>query len=378
VYAVDIVSQPGRMPMTDTARDRDRANKPRPAGLPLVVSVQYLRAVAAGLVVLHHALNIPALAPYYTRSFGTFGVDLFFVISGYIMWATTCDKNIGPAKFWLARVTRVVPLYWIFTTLFIAAALIVPGAMATAAIDPVHVVKSYLFIPAAHPYLGSALPTYTLGWTLNYEMFFYLIFGFCLLQAHRPTRLALLLGTLTLLVLIGLVAAPTGAVASTYTNPMLLEFAAGTLLAWVMPRAKGVSPLLGVVLLATAIAWLTGAYALDASPFVAHSVAAAAALAGALLLEPIARRKISVTGLFLGDASYSIYLAHPFGIRAWQIVFERLIGTGSMLAVAGCVLGAVVVGLGVGVASYLCVERPVLHALRRRERVARQEPAHAA
>ena len=81
-----------------------------PSGIQLVVSVQYLRAIAASLVVLHHALNVPALAPFYVRPIGTFGVDLFFVISGYIMWATTAERHRAPTAFWLARIVRIAPL----------------------------------------------------------------------------------------------------------------------------------------------------------------------------------------------------------------------------------------------------------------------------
>jgi len=338
----------------------------KPAGIPVVITVQYLRALAAGLVVLHHALNVPALAPYYTKPFGTFGVDLFFVISGYIMWATTCGRERGPAKFWRARIARVVPLYWIFTSLFVVVALAVPGAMLTAAIEPAHLLKSYLFIPAEHPRLGGILPTYTLGWTLNYEMFFYFVFGLCLLISHRASRLMLLVGSLTLLVVIGAIGEPRGAIARTYTNPILLEFAAGSVLAWFATSGKGLSPAVGWGLIGAAVVWLAVAYAHDASTFEAHAFPAVAMVAGALVLEPLARERISASSLFLGNASYSIYLAHPFGVRAWYLAFERLIGTASFAAAAAYVLTAVVVGFGAGVASYLFVEKPLIQLTRRR------------
>src|SRR2546429_618295 len=80
---------------------------------PTVVTVQYLRAIAASLVVFHHAMAPPALRSYYPHSFGEFGVDLFFVISGYIMWTTTARGQRGPASFWAARIVRIVPLYWV-------------------------------------------------------------------------------------------------------------------------------------------------------------------------------------------------------------------------------------------------------------------------
>ena len=87
-----------------------------------VVAIQYLRAVAAGLIVFQHAMGIPAFV-HYTAHFGTVGVDLFFVISGFIMWTTTERRERGPVQFWLARIVRIVPLYWIFTVIYVAAAL---------------------------------------------------------------------------------------------------------------------------------------------------------------------------------------------------------------------------------------------------------------
>jgi len=282
------------------------------------------------------------------------------------MWATTSGRERGPGAFWKARIARVVPLYWIFTSIFVAVALAMPGAMQTAAVEPIHLLKSYLFIPAEHPRLGGNLPTYTLGWTLNYEMFFYAVFGVCLLVPRRGFRLALLIGSLALLVLVGSVAQPDGAVAQTYTNPILLEFAAGSLLAWIAPQAGSVRPIIGWALIGGGVSWLAVAYAREVSTFAAHALPAVAMLAGALLLEPLARARINPLGAFLGDASYSIYLAHPFGLRVWHLTFERIVGTGSVVALTSYVLSALVVGLCVGIASYLFVEKPILAAVKRR------------
>ncbi len=99
------------------------------------------------------------------------------MISGFIMWTTTEDQNRGPGAFWLARIVRIVPLYWMFTTAYVMAALLTPASFFIVKLEPAHILKSYLFIPATHPNLGLVAPVYTLGWTLNYEMFFYLLFG---------------------------------------------------------------------------------------------------------------------------------------------------------------------------------------------------------
>jgi exopolysaccharide production protein ExoZ len=327
-----------------------------------IITVQYLRAVAASLVVLHHALATPALAPYYVRQFGTYGVDLFFVISGYIMWSTTANGQRGPLKFWAARIVRIVPLYWFFTTLFVAIALLLPAAVFHAALEPLHVLKSYLFIPAEHPRLGYIWPVYVLGWTLNYEMFFYFVFGLCLFVPHRAMRLAALVAVLVLLVFIGLLVQPRDAIGITYTNPILLEFAAGAVLARVTRHLHDAASGIGWALISGAIIWLVIAYSLEKlpDPIYAHAVPAAAMLAGALVLEPLARRRPIFLGVFFGDASYSLYLSHPFVQRVWYFVLEKALGSTSVAVAAIFSVSAVIVGLAGGAACYLLVEKPVL------------------
>lgn len=103
------------------------------------------------------------------------GVDLFFVISGFIMWWTTSGIEITPGRFMLKRVHRIVPLYWAVTGFYVVVLLVAPRFMQTGALDPAHAIASFLFIPWQHPVLAPAYPLVTPGWTLNYEMFFYVV-----------------------------------------------------------------------------------------------------------------------------------------------------------------------------------------------------------
>jgi exopolysaccharide production protein ExoZ len=349
-----------------------------PARPTTVVTIQYLRAIAASVVVLYHAMSAPSIAVLFPVRIGEFGVDLFFVISGYIMWITTAGSDRGPLAFWGARILRVAPLYWIFTTLYVAIALLRPDAVFNAALEPLHIVKSYLFLPAAHPSLGVIAPVYTLGWTLNYEMFFYLVFGLCLTIPRRMPRLAAMIGALSLLVLIGTAARPSGAVAATYTNPMLLEFAAGIVLGCLASRLD-TRPGIGWALIAIAIAWLVTAHMMQPLPerIAAFGIPAVVMVAGALILEPHARLRPSRFALLLGDASYSIYLAHPFAQRIWYFVFGAVIGTDTPATVALYVVTAIIAGIGGGVVGYLLIERPIVAALRRRRASGLSSPAPA-
>jgi len=329
-----------------------------------VVSIQYLRALAASLVVFHHAMAVSSLAAYYPRPFGLVGVDLFFVISGYIMWRTTADGNRRPLAFWSARLVRIVPIYWIFTTLYILVAIFLPSAVFNAALDPMHIVKSYLFIPAANPRTGDISPVYTLGWTLNYEIFFYFVFGCCLFIQPTVARFGAIIGSLGLLVLIGASVSVHGAIATVYTDPILLEFAAGIVLAQVSSHLARFTAPLGWALIGAAIVWLVVIYGGGAIPgrIVAHGIPAAALVAGGLILETKARVRPSRLGLLLGDASYSIYLAHPFALRVWYFAFVALGGMASLTSGAIFIATAMAIGIAGGVASFLFLERPLLVA----------------
>ena len=329
-----------------------------------VIAIQYLRAVAAGLIAFQHAMGVPAFV-HYAAHFGTVGVDLFFVISGFIMWSTTASHRT-PVKFWLARIVRIVPLYWIFTTLYVAAALIAPESFYVVHLEAAHILKSYLFVPATHPNLGLIAPVYTLGWTLNYEMFFYLLFGFCLFIPSPRLRFAVLAAAFLLLVAGGLLAQPQGAIARTYTDPIMLEFLAGVMLAILSPLLMRCGTMAGLLLLAGAALWVAVVYGFSFVPerIVSHGIPAVTAVAGALMIERAARARPSRLLLMLGDASYSIYLAHPFAQRVLLIAVNRTVG---LVAVSPTfyVLSAFVVGVAGGVVCHFLIERPLLIAGRK-------------
>jgi exopolysaccharide production protein ExoZ len=84
-----------------------------------LASVQYLRAVAALLVVAYHTNNMGLLRPHFTiLGFGGYGVDLFFVISGFIITVTTA-RDTSPGVFFRKRLIRIVPLYWLVTFVYV-------------------------------------------------------------------------------------------------------------------------------------------------------------------------------------------------------------------------------------------------------------------
>ena len=133
-------------------------------------NLQVLRAFAAVSVALYHTFYIlPGM-----QIFGSFGVDVFFVISGYIM-ARILHKS--PDFFLRRRIIRIVPPYWLFTFLIYVVALVAPQLLHTTRATSMELVKSLFFIPYAKPLPGGGKliqPLLGVGWTLSFEMLFYL------------------------------------------------------------------------------------------------------------------------------------------------------------------------------------------------------------
>lgn len=349
--------------------------------LGTVLTLQYLRGIAVVVVVIHHSMLLPA-AHFFPPRLAEFCVDVFFVISGFIMWFTTIDGKRGPGAFWQARLVRVVPLYWIYTTLYILIALAVPSVLNSGTLVPYHLIASYLFIPAEHPTAGGAAPILSLGWTMNYEMFFYFFFGLFLFIRNARVRLPLMIAFFLCFIVAGLVLQPTGAISRTYTDLIMIDFIVGVAFAvWfekliAMPRA------LAWALIAFAVGWLTVVHSLPQLPerFFAHSIPAAVGVAGVLMLETAARKRPNAFLLLLGDASYSIYLAHPFALRAWFIAFTLVVGVETQTKAVVCVVTTAIAGVLGGLISWFVLEKPMLAAIwglirRRRRRRETAAPA---
>jgi exopolysaccharide production protein ExoZ len=323
--------------------------------------IQYLRAVAAmSIVWLHAVYGLPSAverlgAPY----FGASGVDLFFVISGFIMVVSAMWSDVGPGRFFCLRLIRIVPLYWLAT--FAMIGLAAWGHTPRSSYGAAEVATSLLFVPYAPPVpAGSAaLPIVENGWTLNYEMFFYALFALWL-AAPRPLRLTGLLLTLGALVGLGRLAGPfTVGAATAYTSGLLLEFAAGALLGQLWLRGGirlGLLPALSLIALGCyCIAWT--------HPRLVILAGAALILAGSLhpRIGALENRLL----LQLGNASYSLYLTHQFVIDAvvpwWPRLFRHPSWVSTVLYMA-CIL------LLCTIAAWLChlfIERPLTSRLRK-------------
>jgi peptidoglycan/LPS O-acetylase OafA/YrhL len=326
-----------------------------------LVTIQYLRGFAASLIVLDHASAHPMLAGLYDLSFAQVGVDVFFVVSGVIMWITTASRTFDtPSPFWRARIVRIVPLYWLATAAYVASAVLIPSQVFQGQLSAWHVICSLLFIPAQSP-AGLTVPVYSLGWTLNYEMFFYLLFGVCLLARRRSVRLIAVSSLMLGLVCAGLLIRPHNVVAVTYTDPIMLEFLGGVWIGALFLRLRGhTAPAWTGPLTFTAAVVLFAILLPSGTPrAISSGVPALLSIAAALLWESGGARRDHHLGRLLGDASYSIYLAHPFVLRPFFMVASAAVAAPAPGMQLVLVAIAAAIGIFGGVICYRLVERPM-------------------
>lgn len=333
----------------------------------MILSIQYLRAVAAFMVLLYHLhpqLQKMGYVGWWPECLSS-GVDIFFVISGFVMALTTMDRPITPLQFYKNRIARIVPLYWLLTSVMVAFMLAAPSLLQTAALDWRHVIFSYLFIPSPHPVADGLFPVIILGWTLNLEMFFYLLFGALLLLPSRG-RYAIMAALLGLLALAGTLVTQKNTLAGFYTSSVVLEFAYGLLIALAHRRGAHLeAPAALGMLVAGALALIIP----DASGTVARGLVwglpSAMIVFAALSLERRARLKELPLAHLMGDASYSLYLSHGIILAALSVVWRRL---GLDALPGGWILfmlcGTLTATAG-GLATYWLMERPVTRLARR-------------
>lgn len=294
-----------------------------------VVNVQYLRALAAIIVAFSHSAADVARLHGVQVDFplpGPFGVEIFFVISGFIICHANLDRaGQGGAqvlRFLNGRFWRIVPFYWLCTTLYLGVAMLAGGAVNRDSSSIAHIVASYGFLPWPAPD-GRIGPVYALGWSLNFEMFFYAFFAAAMFLRPRWALTALTLFFLGLAALHPYFPEP-GALAF-WSSTYILEFVIGMWLSVLSRRIewRGPSWAFWPVALAT--------LAIAAAVFQARHAAGQGE--GVTLWSILFASTLVAAGVFLrpagdvarifgrvGDSSYSLYLLHMFVIRAGVIV----------------------------------------------------------
>jgi exopolysaccharide production protein ExoZ len=330
----------------------------------MLVHIQIVRFFAAFAVVVFHALGVPPdgfAVPEsmisFVLSYGGRGVDLFFVISGFIIFYATHRANLTPLEFLRRRVERIVPLYFLAIFAVTVLAISFPATFgATDWYTPRHILKSLAFIA----FTDGEMPVIYVGWSLEYEMYFYL--ALALLMALTRDVWRNIVMAFSALVMIGRIRGVDAALGNYafFADPMILEFVFGIIagrifvngrIGWPMPVAA-----------ACAIAAL-----LVADPANRVIVSGIPAAGLVLVAAFVSRRRSDPSWLeralaWLGDASFSIYLAQVQTVSlASAFVAGILPAIPPLLLVF--VTGAIVVALGLLI--NILLERPLLDFGRR-------------
>jgi exopolysaccharide production protein ExoZ len=352
------------------------AKADRPAGKTLY-HLQALRGLAASLVVLSHAADtlgqrglIPADIAGRLGISGYFGVATFFIISGFIIYKSS-RRSFGSARgvwtFAAKRVIRIFPVYWIATALFVALS---PHRADYGAAD---IVFSLLLIPHVIASAGNMHPIVGQGWTLQYEILFYLIFAAGLYAGRRAGTLAVLF-VLAALVAAGSAIMPLSDMhepldlAAYWTRPIMLLFAVGIGFAVMEERvARSFAvPYPFASMLAVLGLWF--AYSLCVPLTAEQQITFPTVLviwllcAAWVLISIFGRRgegKFEAVMEAFGDASYSVYLFHTFIL---SLLLRLKLETFSPLLFA---IAAIVGANALGLVIYRVVERPVLQRARK-------------
>jgi exopolysaccharide production protein ExoZ len=311
-----------------------------------IANLQALRAIAATLVIFQHIKIV---------TIGSFGVDIFFVISGFVIAYVSVSEK--PGVFVLKRLFRIVPLYWLGTLAVFAVAGVAPSLVNSTTTSVVDLARSLFFIPYVK---GNGLthPVLFLGWTLNYEVLFYAIFAFALtLGSKEAPVIATVL--ISAMVLIGLMFPVSAEPFAFWTQPITLEFLFGV---WIfvgwhkgirLPIAPELAIAIGAALLLL-MGWEQTKASFDWIEPLSFGVPAAAIVVLALSCE--GRIKVPAIVLAIGDASYSLYLFHPYLVVPAQKIVTHFTQSPVVMIVA--IPFMVAAAIGYALLSYRIIERP--------------------
>jgi exopolysaccharide production protein ExoZ len=297
--------------------------------MPHFPSIQILRAVAALSIVFHHGLNeADGLARLLGGRFAhqyswplEAGVDLFFVISGFVMVVASRDffgKTSSIWPFLRRRLARVVPIYWAVLVLYVALLVTSIVPLNRPLPDAAEIITSFAFIPYMRPD-GFVLPVYGLGWTLNYEMLFYALFALAL-PLKRSLAVPVLVSVLLALVFLGHFVPASLTALTFWTRPIIVEFGLGALIGHMTLNGLRPPRSAGLVMAAAAVIWLVlGKVSPDLIPrerVLLYGMPAALLVLAGLAFDDLLEHTYLRPLQALGDASYALYLLHPFVLRA--------------------------------------------------------------
>lgn len=330
----------------------------------MLVHIQILRFVAAVSVIAFHALGVapdghkvPESIISFVLSYGGRGVDLFFVISGFIIFYATCGSHLTPAEFLRRRVERIVPPYFFMIFAVTVLAITLPATFG--AVDwytPRHIIKSLAFVA----FTDGEMPVVYVGWSLEYEMYFYLAVALLMAATRDPWRNIVVI--FSALAIVGRIPGVEGALGNYafFVDPLILEFVFGVIVGRVFMTGRLDWPMLAAAACAIAAVLTTD----PTQRIIISGIPSALLVMAAALLS---RKRTSPSWperalARLGDASYSIYLAQVETVTLAGTFVAGLIPSIPPLLLLAAT-SAIVVAFGL--LLNIAVERPLLRFSRR-------------
>lgn len=318
----------------------------------MLLNLQILRAFAALNVVLFHIIGTAESYGFGTKiianleGWGANGVDVFFVISGFVMLYTQLENKRSVKDFLILRAIRIIPIYWLLTITVIFLYLALPFAFREIVVTTEWAFASLGFVSNA---IFGKNPIVYLGWTLEWEMLFYLVFGASLWFRSWLVTLTVTIVTLLLF-----------AIAA--SNFILVEFIAGLLIALLFKRFEinkfgKTSLAIGSILLLLSINDEVRLFI--ESREILWGIPSALIVYGGVSTTQI---NSSISKL-LGDASYSIYLIQMLSIPVFYKLLSKIgLNVNTDILAIICLL-ATAIG---GTIMYMVIEKPITRFIKKR------------
>jgi exopolysaccharide production protein ExoZ len=343
-------------------------------------NIQALRGIAVLSVVLFHLVTIEhkyggteTILPFFFN-FGLFGVDLFFVISGFVMVAITRGKfqDIKQALLFLYhRASRIYPAYWIYSLFVLCVFLIKPSLVNSSQGSQVDILSSFLLLPS------ETLPLVMVGWTLIHEMYFYLTFFLVMLlikERHLPFVI-LLWGIV--IIFLNVFLELTSPFSRLVSHPLTIEFISGCFLAIIFFRENNRLLETRSLLILTSICLIVSVYGYCLYHQITGQIDPQGwwrilifGIPAILLVFSFVNAERNGNILHsslvkIGDASYSIYLSHILTLsaagRLWSMYYSSNAAYDKIIMIPLFLVLTIIVGI----ASYHFIEMPLLRYSRR-------------
>ena len=313
----------------------------KPTNQQRLDTIQILRGVAAFVVVLCHIHFI---------KIGEFGVDIFFCISGFIMMYIT-EKD--GRNFLQKRAIRILPLYYGITLITFCVILIAPSLFNSSEATPEYLLKSFLFIPYERN--GIIQPVLGVGWTLNYEIWFYFLF-YISTKIKKEQRHFICSAILILISVIGLIIKTESVVFNFFTSPIIIEFVLGMFAFVIYKRfivVKKSIKLKTLLKIISLFMFLTmcsfGFYTCFIAPLKINRLFIYGIPAFIMFLCFIAGfrdSKLPKFAVILGNISFSLYLVHYYTI----FFFDRIVYSFDALNIMSFCVALIAISCSVAVA----------------------------